>query len=79
MTLVQSLSTVFSDRWLWRNKIFKFRQYSFAISLLSPLEKRRDTSFRGRNPLPDVPSVVKIGSVNIKNECISALMLLSPV
>ena len=80
MILVQSLVTIFSGQWLWRKKIFKFRQYSFAISLLSPLEKRRDTSFRGSgNPLPDVPSVVKIGSVNVKNECISALMLLSSV
>ena len=62
---------------------FKFRQYSFAISLLSPLEKGCDTSFRGSgNTLPDLPSVVKIGSVVIENEyyqffqCISALLLL---
>ena len=69
MMLVQSLVTIFSGQWLWRKKILKFRRYSFAISLLSPLEKGRDTSFRGsRNPLPDVPSVVKIGSVVIEKE-----------
>ena len=71
MMLLESLVTIFSGQWLWIKKLvfFLFRQYSFAISLLSPFEKGCDNSFRGSgNPLPDVPSVVKIGSVVIENE-----------
>ena len=59
---------MFGDNFPWpvalEEENFKFRHYSFAI-----LDNGRDTSFRGLgNPLPDVPSVVKIGSVIIANE-----------
>ena len=69
MTLVQSMVKIYSGQWLWRKNIFQFRQYRFAISLLTPLLKGCDMSFReSGNPLPDVPSVVKIGLVIIEKE-----------
>ena len=85
MMLVQSLGTLFSCQWLWRKKILNFINIVLLYHYLL-LQKGRDTSFRGLgNPLPDVPSVDKIGSVVINNEyyhffqSISALLLLSPV
>ena len=53
----------FGYNFLWsvalETKLFKFRQYSFAFSLLSPLLKGGDTSFRwSGNLLSDVPSFV---------------------